>query len=76
MAITAESLRATMGIPSQVVGDRTAVEAARALPPPLLNAYALLSGAVRGFGISATVTSPGARRFSLQDSMHGSMAIL
>lgn len=69
MAITAESLRATVGIPSEVVRNRTAVEAARALPPPLLNAYALLTGAVRGFGISATVTAIGARRFSLQDSM-------
>ena len=57
----AEPIRGRLGIECAGACSAAAAAAARVLPPPLLSAYTLLSAAVRGYGMRATVAVAGAR---------------
>ncbi|KAK9837281.1 hypothetical protein WJX81_003025 [Elliptochloris bilobata] len=60
VAAAAAPIRAKLGAQSAAGRSGAAADAARTLPPPLLNAYTLLSAAVHGFGLRATVSVKGA----------------
>ena len=55
----AKPIRSRLGIESTGARSATAAEAARVLPQPLLSAFTLLSAAVHGYGMRATVTVAG-----------------